>query len=115
MPLWQTVEQHMICAMLYHCDSIEDLYKLNKIPKDRLRDYINEEKLIKLGCDCDTAEEEEARKSLLAEFRTPDRTQLLDEFSLIGIKLNKILDWMIAKLNGSKEFGYEITEIGDIA
>jgi len=71
--------------------------------------------MINLGIDCDTPEEEATRKRLLEEFGTTERTQLLDEFSLIGIKLNNILDWMIKKLSGSKEFSYEIADVVETA
>jgi len=101
----------MITAMLYHCDSLEDIYKLNELDSGRLRNFVAEEKMIKLGYECDTPEEEQNRKNLLAEFKAPEKAQLLDEFSLIAIKLNKILDWMIAKLNGFNEFSYEIEEV----
>ena len=105
----------MITAMLYHCDSLEDIYKLNELDSGRLREYIAEEKMIKEEIECETAEEEMNRKNLLAEFKAPEKAQLLDEFSLIAIKLNKLLDWMISKLNGSKEFSYEIEELASTA
>ena len=105
----------MITAMLYHCDSLEDIYKLNELDSGRLREYIAEEKMIKEEIECETAEEEMNRKNLLAEFKAPEKAQLLDEFSLIAIKLNKLLDWMISKLNGSKEFSYEIEELANTA
>jgi hypothetical protein len=70
---------------MYHCDALGDIYKVS--------DIIDREAK---GNAADNQQEKES---------------LFEQFTFIGQKLNYIINWMLNKIDGQREFNWAIEEV----